>query len=513
MKQRRKSNQSFNHSQILKNEINHIQKNLRTVDLRIGLIFPNKYRIGMANLALKIIYSLWNSYERVYVERIFLPENSFEGARSIETDSPLKSFDVLAVTIQFELDYVNFIRMLSQGGIPLYRNERDKNKDPIIIAGGPAVTTNPLPMADFLDIVIQGEVEPITDDLLVSLYERNIETLKNIKGIYLPNDPPNITYYSRIQDYENSFIPTAQVRNTNDANWKESQILGGYLIQPCRGCNRGCKFCLIGRLTRPLRERSLKTLEIATIEGTNQTKTKHLTLIGSGVGDYSKLTDYLHFLNENKLSFSIPSIRADSNQSVIDEIVFSGQKTITIAPEVGSDEYRYEVGKRISNDTFFSFAEQAKAKGITNLKMYFILGLPNQSMDEIDSIVSFCSKISSWFEKRNLNLTIGPFVPKYQTQFARYEIDQAWLDKTNSMIKKVKNELKSHGSLHIGSTKWSVIQAILSTGDRSLSNIIEKVSKTEGRYQDWVNIIGKPIVFLEQLNKKENFELPLPLVG
>ena len=127
---------------IFLNEINYYQKSIKRTDLRIGLIFPNKYRIGMANLALKILYSQWNSYERVFVERIFQPESYEDEPKSIETRSSLKSFDVLAVTIQFELDYINFIRMLIQGGIPIYRKDRKLDNDPIIIAGGPAVTTN-----------------------------------------------------------------------------------------------------------------------------------------------------------------------------------------------------------------------------------------------------------------------------------------------------------------------------------------------------------------------------------
>ena len=498
---------------IFLNEINYYQKSIKRTDLRIGLIFPNKYRIGMANLALKILYSQWNSYERVFVERIFQPESYEDEPKSIETRSSLKSFDVLAVTIQFELDYINFIRMLIQGGIPIYRKDRKLDNDPIIIAGGPAVTTNPLPLSDFLDIIIQGEVEPLTEDLLVSLYERNLNLLVNVKGIYFPDNPPKISFYSRIVDYDSSFIPTAQVRNINDSNWKESQVLGGYLLQPCRGCNRGCKFCLIGRLTRPLRERSLKTLERVTLEGTEKTQTNHLTLIGSGVGDYTKLPDYLHFLNEKNFSFSIPSIRADSDPSIIQEIVNSGQRTITIAPEVGSDDYRYQVGKRISNDTFFSFTDQAKECGISNLKMYFIVGLPDQSMSEIDHMITFCKRISKNYEKRNLNLTIGPFVPKHQTKFSESIISSLWVKQTNEMINLIKSGLKNSGSLHIGSIKWSIIQTILSIGDKSISTILEKVARTEGQYRNWVSMIGDPIKFLENLQQNEKLEIPLPLVG
>lgn len=517
MKQKFSKQKSLKNKNILQHEINYYIKNVRSSDLRIGLIFPNKYRIGMANLAMKIIYSLWNQQENIFVERIFQPENDFEGPLSVETRSSLKSFDVLAVTVQFELDYVNFLRMLIQGNIPIHRKDRNRNTDPIIIAGGPAVTTNPLVLSDFLDLIVLGEVEPITDKLLACLYERNIAPLAKEPGFYLPENPPVTVIYARTIDYDDAYIPTAQVRNIEDSNWKESQVLGGYLLEPNRGCGRGCKFCLIGRLSKggqskPLRERSLENLKQISIQGTNETKTKHLTLIGSGVGDYYNLADYLSFLNDNNLSFSIPSIRADSDRDVISEVVRAGQHSLTIAPETGSEEFRYKIGKKISNETFFSFAQEAKEKGISNLKMYLIVGLPGQSYEEIQQIINFSQKISNWFPKRNLNLTISPFVPKRQTPFHDFKISNQWVEQTDQFLHTIKQGLREHGSLHIGSLKWSVIQTILSIGDNSLSSILEKMALTEGRYQDWRTNLGNPIEYLENMNKNEDLEVPLPYI-
>ncbi len=516
MKQKFSRQKTLKTKNILQNEINYYVKSIRSSDLRIGLIFPNKYRIGMANLAMKIIYSLWNQHEGIYVERIFQPENDLEGPKSIETGSPLKSFDVLAVTIQFELDYVNFLRMLMQGGIPIYRKDRSSDSDPLIIAGGPAVTTNPLVLSDFLDVVVLGEVEPISDLLLDCLYDRTIEPLKRAEGFYLPEDPPDYVTYSRTLDYDDAYLPTAQVRNIDDSNWKESQVLGGFLIEPNRGCGRGCKFCLIGRLSKggqskPLRERSLSQLENLSLEGSEKTGTNHLTLIGSGVGDYHSLADYLSFLNDHNLTFSIPSIRADSNREVISEVVRAGQKSLTIAPETGSEEFRYIVGKKISNDTFFSFAQEAKEKGITNLKMYLIVGLPDQTTNEIDETINFAKKINTWFPKQNLNLTVSPFVPKRQTPFQDYKISSDWIEQTDSHLKHIKRGLKDYGSLHIGSLNWSTIQTILSIGDSSLGPILEKMALTQGRYQDWRTILGNPIDFLEQLQSNEKLQIPLPI--
>lgn len=516
MKQKFSPQKTIKSKNILQHEINYFIKSVRSSDLRIGLIFPNKYRIGMANLAMKIIYALWNQHEGIYVERIFQPESDLEGPKSIETGSPLKSFDVLAVTIQFELDYVNFLRMLMQGGIPIYRKDRDRDTDPLIVVGGPAVTTNPLVLSDFLDVVVLGEVEPISDTLLDCLYDRTLEPLKRAEGFYLPEDPPEFVTYARTIDYDDAFIPTAQVRNVDDSNWKESQVLGGYLIEPNRGCGRGCKFCLIGRLSKggqskPLRERSLNNLQQLSLEGSEKTGTKHLTLIGSGVGDYYSLADYLHFLNDNNLSFSIPSIRADSDREVITEVVRAGQKSLTIAPETGSDEFRYTVGKKISNETFFSFAQEAREKGISNLKMYLIAGLPNQTDEEIEHTITFAKKINQWFPKRNLNLTVSPFVPKRQTPFHNFKITSGWVDQTDRQLNVIKKGLKEFGSLHIGSLHWTTIQTILSIGDSSLAPVLEKMALSQGRYQDWRAVLGNPIEFLEQLNNNDDLQIPLAI--
>lgn len=463
----------------------------------------------MANLAVKILYALWNQFEGVVVERFFQPEDRTQVPRSVESATPLNGFDVIAATIQFELDYINFLRMLLQSQVPLRRVERNLNNDPLVIVGGPAVTTNPLPMADFVDLVVQGEVEPLTEVLLPAFYDRNLITLQGLDGIYLPESPPERPVYSQTTDLDTSFFPLAQVRNTNDRNWRESQVLGGLLLQPSRGCYRGCKFCLIGRITRPFRERSLPTLKHQSLAGSKATQTNRLTLIGSGVGDYSRLADYLQFLNEHNLKFSIPSIRADSDMAVVEEIVRSGQNTITIAPETGSDEYRFQVGKRISNDTFHQFVQEVARKGIRNLKMYFILGLPGQTMDEVHAIREFVAEVGQHFKKRDLNLTIGHFVPKRQTAFHNFPFTLDQLRLNEEMRNVAKKELSPLGSLHISPLKWAVIQTILSIGDSRIAPHLARLARTAGRHQDWVRELGgKPEKFLDSLVRQEDLVVP-----
>ena len=290
---------SLDPSRIVQKDINVVQKPLRNIKLHIAVCFPNKYRIGMSNLAIKILYAWWNRYEQVYAERVFLPEGSEnETPRTIETGSYLKTFDVIAFTLQFELDYINILRMLRNSGIPIYRKDRTWEQHPIIIVGGPAVTANPLVMAPFVDAIFQGEFEAVANELTEALFYRDINLLEKVNGIYLPENPPLNSCYARILDLDTVFYPVAQVRNLSDHNWQEIQALGGYMLQSSRGCNRGCKFCLIGKLSRgganyAMRERTPERLIELAEKGTKETQVDKVSLIGSGIGDYSDLPGLL----------------------------------------------------------------------------------------------------------------------------------------------------------------------------------------------------------------------------
>ncbi|OLS19539.1 MAG: hypothetical protein HeimC3_44850 [Candidatus Heimdallarchaeota archaeon LC_3] len=502
-------------SSIIKNEINVYFKSLRSIQLRIAVIFPNKYRIGMSNLAIKILYSLWNRFDQVYAERAFLPEESFTIPKSLETGTLLQKFNVLAFTVQFELDYTNILRMLKNSGIPLFRKDRIHGNYPLIIVGGTAVSANPLVLSPFVDIIFIGEIEAAINDLTEGLFYRDFELLAKVDGVYLPSSPPKEIIYARIPDLNATYFPTNQVRNTSDKNWQEMQVLGGFLLQVSRGCNRGCKFCLIGKLTRggannPMRERSVEKLLELSLEGTNKTRVDKISLIGSGIGDYSEMSNLLKSLNENKLKFSIPSIRADTDYSVIDEVVKNKQNTITIAPEVGSDDLRFSLAKRITNSQFYEFANYAKSSGIRSMKMYYIIGLPGQLDDEINHMIDFGKKMAVIFrQKRDLNITVGYFIPKRQTSFSQSFIDGKQIDQNEKQAKLLSNGLKKVASLHMPSKNWSIIQIILSIGDESLAPYLVKVTETSGHFQDWVKVLkGDPVRFLEEMQK---MELVIPL--
>ncbi|HKZ39744.1 MAG TPA: radical SAM protein, partial [Candidatus Hodarchaeales archaeon] len=465
--------------------------------------------------ALKLLYHFWNRFSQVYCERGFLPETFLnETPVSLETRTPLKFFNVLAFSVQFELDYVNILRIIKNSGIPLYRKDRDWTKDPIIIVGGTAVTANPLVLAPFVDAVFQGEFEAVANELTEALFDRDFDKLREVPGIYLPDDPPTTACYTRNPDIDVTYYPTGQVRNVSDSDWREVQVLGGFLLQISKGCNRGCKFCLIGKISRggsnyPMRERSVSRLLELAKNGTQNTKVNKVSLIGSGAGDYSHLQELLSGLNESGIKFSVPSIRADTDLTVINEVVKNGQRSLTIAPEVGSDQLRFNLAKRISNEQFFEFARYSYECGISSLKMYYILGLPGQTLDEIPHMVDFVRGMNRWYKNKNLNVTVGFFIPKRQTDFSRSYIGRVEIEEMERQAAMLTEGLKSEASLHMPAGRWSVIQTILSIGDERLAPYLEKIVSTPGNYQSWVRVLIDPVSFLEEM--QEGLSLPLEI--
>ena len=276
--------------------------------------------------------------------------------------------------------------MLQVSGINVNRKERT-DIDPIIIAGGTAITANPFPLDEIVDLIILGEIEPIINELIDILSIGDKKTIINraieLPGVYCAGKTDPFQKPLRVETLDNIKFPTAQVRPILPSSIKNP--LDKFLIQISRGCNRKCHFCLIGNMYWRVAELSLENaLDIIT-KGIVETQTNRVSLIGSSIADYKHLVDLLSALNQKAISFSVPSVRIDINPLVINEIVKNGQRSLTIAPEVADEKLRFSLGKRITNQQFLEFAEYVKNAGIKKMKSYYMIGLPNQDFTDLNN--------------------------------------------------------------------------------------------------------------------------------
>lgn len=465
-------------------EINVKQKSIHDTQWRIGLVYPNSYSIGMSGLTIKLLYHLLNQHQNIFTERIFFSADLPGPPRSIETGKTLAQFDLLAFTFQFELDYINAIRMLLRTNIPLY--SKDRNSDhPLFIAGGPTVTTNPDPLRDIFDIIFFGEFESASNTFLeaiISSKHRSLkETILSVPGFFssqknLSNVIPLITKDLDLVNY-----PTAQVRPINDQKRKKG-VLDGYFLQLSRGCAHGCHFCLIGKIFRPWRQRSLITLKELIDNGSKDTRTDHFSIIGSSAADYTQIKELLLHFSKKKLKFTLPSIRIDSGRELLHLIQQAGQRSLSIAPETASDEIRSKIGKKISNSQIFEFIQEADYNKIPQLKLYFILGLSSDPISEAREIISLVSNLTESYPSIKFNVSITPLIPKRGTKIENVNVDYA---KIQLGINLIKRKLRKSVKLKYFPVHWAAIQAILSTGGKEITSKLIDVAKMGGSYQSW----------------------------
>ena len=476
---------------------------------KVAIVYPNTYFVGMSNLGLHIIYEEINLRNDSVCERIFLPEKkeleAYDKTKtplmSVETQRPMHQFDVVAFDVTFEMDYFHIPLMLRHGRVPIMAKDRTEF-DPIVIAGGPCATFNPEPFADFIDAFIIGEGEGIVSRVLDIIRDGKMEgldrhailrQLANVSGVYVPS------LYVPIYSEDGAFkgydiaegVPKTIKRHFEmltsggetvvATNYTEFGAM--YIIEVARGCGRHCRFCMAGYCFRVPRVRPLEILK----EGVDRAEKlgKKVGLMGAAISDYPEVDELVTYIRSKDMRYSCASLRADSlTQAVVDGLADSGQKTITIAPETGSERLRRVINKGISEEHLKNAATLSAKSGIQHMRLYIMIGLPTETDEDIEAIVGLAERTQAHMAevgcKGRLTLSINPFIPKPFTPFQWMAMDnQKTVEKKLQYIKKALQKNRRIEVL-VESPKEAYIQGVLARGDRRLGAVLAACAADRG---------------------------------
>ena len=476
---------------------------------KVAIVYPNTYFVGMSNLGLHIIYEEINLRNDSVCERIFLPEKkeleAYDKTKtplmSIETQRPMHQFDVVAFDVTFEMDYFHIPLMLRHGRVPIMGKDRTEF-DPIVIAGGPCATFNPEPFADFIDAFIIGEGEGIVSRVLDIIRDGKMEgldrhailrQLANESGVYVPS--LYVPIYSDNGEFKGYHIAegapktikrhfemlTSGGETVVATNYTEFGAM--YIIEVARGCGRHCRFCMAGYCFRVPRVRPLDILK----EGVDRAEQlgKKVGLMGAAISDYLEVDELVNYIRSKDMRYSCASLRADSlTQAVVDGLADSGQKTITIAPETGSERLRRVINKGISEEHLQNAATLSAKSGIQHMRLYIMIGLPTETDEDIEAIVGLAERTQAHMAevgcKGRLTLSINPFIPKPFTPFQWMAMDnQKTVEKKLQYIKKALQKNRRIEVL-VESPKEAYIQGVLARGDRRLGAVIAACAADRG---------------------------------
>ena len=476
---------------------------------KVAIVYPNTYFVGMSNLGLHIIYEEINLRNDSVCERIFLPEKkeleAYDKTKtplmSVETQRPMHQFDVVAFDVTFEMDYFHIPLMLRHGRVPIMGKDRTEF-DPIVIAGGPCATFNPEPFADFIDAFIIGEGEGIVSRVLDIIRDGKMEgldrhailrQLANISGVYVPS--LYVPIYSDNGEFKGYDIAegapktikrhfemlTSGGETVVATNYTEFGAM--YIIEVARGCGRHCRFCMAGYCFRVPRVRPLEILK----EGVDRAEKlgKKVGLMGAAISDYPEVDELVTYIRSKDMRYSCASLRADSlTQAVVDGLADSGQKTITIAPETGSERLRRVINKGISEEHLQNAATLSAKSGIQHMRLYIMIGLPTETDEDIEAIVGLAERTQAHMAevgcKGRLTLSINPFIPKPFTPFQWMAMDhQKTVEKKLQYIKKALQKNRRIEVL-VESPKEAYIQGVLARGDRRLGAVLAACAADRG---------------------------------
>jgi radical SAM superfamily enzyme YgiQ (UPF0313 family) len=503
---------------ILERETGYVKKVWGTYNT-VCLAYPNYYRTGMANLGFQTVYKIFNEQPSFLCERVFLPlpEDEVEyvsGAAemvSLESQKSIAEFDILAFSISFENDYPHVLKMMELADIPLLSKERTEDF-PLVIGGGIALTLNPEPLADFFDLFILGEAEEILPQFSRHFEEVRrlghdrrrslLDLQKKIQGVYVPSlYEVKYSVDSKIQAIEprETGLPEKiKINSIKDINaFKTEEVISApqtemedmYLVEVSRGCFHSCRFCAASFIYRPARFRSSDEI-IASIDR-GLKKKKKIGLVGTAVSEHPDLIKICEYIVAQNAQAGIGSLRVDQiNEKIVDLIKASGIETVALAPEAGSQKMRDVLRKGITEADIINATELLLDKGISNLRLYFMVGLPKEEEQDIDAIIELTRKIQHHalqYSKgkrkfRRITLSINQFIPKPQTPLQWCAL--ADVNEASKKIKKIVNAFRNDKQVKVirDVPKWNYVQALLSGGDRRVGEILLAVNNLEGNW-------------------------------
>jgi len=496
-------------------ELNVIKKDWRRVDLTVALCYPNVYRAGMTGMTVRLLYALLNAREDVACERLFTPTRT-EPLRSLESNRPLKDFDVIAFTLQYEQDYVNVIRMLLESNVPPRRDDRTPNH-PLVIAGGPCAIENPEPLAEYVDLFAIGEAEALLDPLTDRIKEferptKRIEEFADLKGVYVPavSNPVDRVV---VRDLNEAPCPVAQQVPLVDQRNPYMPIFGKtFVVEPVRGCSRCCRFCLIGHIGRPKRERRLAKIEEILDEGMRHTPVKKVSLIGAGVSDHSKLEDICESIVSRRLELSIPSILATSVTERLAKSLAKGrQRRISLAPDGSTPHMRTIINKTMDDEQIVDAARTLLLHGVKRLKLYFVIGLPQETPEDIEAIARLSKRVADLgYGPQSVHISVNPLIPKPHTPF-QWEAF-APIPYIRKCLHLLTKQLRGDRRLRMSrlNPRHAQIQAFLSLGDREIGKVVELVARYGGGLGGWRRALRNCKLSMDKYTQRKAADEPLP---
>ena len=506
-------------------EFNEIKKDPADVRVNIAFCFPDTYEIGMSNLGMRILYGVMNNMDGVWCQRVFAPWGDMEEAMrrnglplwALESRKPVKDFDMIAFTIGYEMCYTNILNMLSLSGVPLRSADRQGLKN-IVFAGG-VCAFNPEPLAPFVDFFSLGEGEDITVEI-VSLYDKAkaenwtkeafLEAVSHIPGVYVPsfyehqynddgtlsaivplNGAPSRITKRIIEDLDNAFWPTKTIVSSTEIVHDRANL------EVFRGCIRGCRFCQAGFSCRPVRKKSPEVLYRQAVETMENSGHNEITLSSLSTSDYrglKALTDELiPYCHSNNINLSVPSLRADNfSRELMEKLQTVRKSGLTFAPEAGTQRLRDVINKNLTEEEILTTCANAFSGGWNNVKLYFMLGLPTETDEDVLGIAELVYKIiQTWKaeasnKKRGLRVHVATafFVPKPHTPF-QWE-QQITPEEYLRRCKLLKSHFYSKSiEYDYHAPDLSRLEAVMARGDRRLAPVIEQAVKNGARLDGW----------------------------